>query len=271
MAANAIFRKAAGRALRYAAESVRPLAAEATELRKTELHDFHVEQGAKMVDFAGFSMPLNYEDSIMDSAKHCRQGCSVFDVSHMCGVSFKGKDAVPFLEKLCVADLQNVKPQTGTLSVLTNERGGVKDDSVITKIDENHLYLVVNAGCREKDINHFNEHIKAAQNEGKDVKMHIHEENGIIAVQGPKAQEAMQRLTSANLETLYFSQFAELDLAGAKAWMTRTGYTGEDGFEVALPKESSKDLVNGLLQHGDVRLAGLGARYALFPSFSLLK
>lgn len=175
----------------------------------------------------------------------------------------RGKDAVNFLEGLTVADLQSLQEQSGTLSLMTNEQGGVKDDSVITKIAGDHVYLVVNAGCREKDIEHFKHHVNRAKQEGKDVDMHVHEENGIIAVQGPKAQEAMQTLTSADLETLYFSQFADIPLANSRAWVTRTGYTGEDGFEVALPKESAESLVGGLLKHNDVRLAGLGARDSL--------
>ena len=168
-----------------------------------------------------------------------------------------------FLEKLTVADLQSLTEQTGTLSLLTNENGGVKDDSVITKIASDHVYLVVNAGCREKDISHFKEHVEATKKSGSDVEMQVHEENGIIAVQGPKAQEALQTLTSADLEKLYFSQFANIPLANSKAWVTRTGYTGEDGFEIALPKESAESLVGGLLKHKDVKLAGLGARDSL--------
>lgn len=104
------------------------------ELKKTMLYDYHVENGGKMVPFAGWSMPIQYKDSIMESTINCRSHGSLFDVSHMCGLSLKGPDAIDFLESLVVADIKGLKPGTGTLSVFTNESGGVIDDTVITKV-----------------------------------------------------------------------------------------------------------------------------------------
>ena len=112
----------------------RAFAADAGELKKTVLYDYHVEHGGKMVPFAGWSMPIQYKDSIMESTTHCRSHGSLFDVSHMCGLSLKGPDAIDFLETLVVADIKGLKPGTGTLSVFTNENGGVIDDTVITKV-----------------------------------------------------------------------------------------------------------------------------------------
>lgn len=106
----------------------------AGELKKTPLYDFHVEHGGKMVPFAGWSMPIQYKDSIMESTTNCRTNGSLFDVSHMCGLSLKGPDAIPFLESLVVADIAGLPAGTGTLSVFTNEKGGVIDDTVITKV-----------------------------------------------------------------------------------------------------------------------------------------
>lgn len=108
--------------------------AAAGELKKTMLYDFHVEHGGKMVPFAGWSMPIQYKDSIMESTINCRTHGSLFDVSHMCGLSLKGPDAIDFLETLVVADIKGLPPGTGTLSVFTNENGGVIDDTVITKV-----------------------------------------------------------------------------------------------------------------------------------------
>ena len=108
--------------------------AAAGELKKTMLYDYHVEHGGKMVPFAGWSMPIQYKDSIMDSTINCRSHGSLFDVSHMCGLSLKGPDAIDFLETLVVADIKGLKPGTGTLSVFTNENGGCIDDTVITKV-----------------------------------------------------------------------------------------------------------------------------------------
>ena len=153
------------------------------ELKKTVLYDFHIANGGKMVPFAGWSMPIQYKDSIMDSTVNCRENGSLFDVSHMCGLSLKGKDCIPFLEKLVIADVAGLAPGTGTLTVFTNEKGGAIDDSVITKVKDNHIYLVVNAGCRDKDLAHIEEHMKAYKSKGGDVSWHIHDERSLLALQ----------------------------------------------------------------------------------------
>ena len=153
------------------------------ELKKTVLYDFHVANGGKMVPFAGWGMPIQYKDSIMDSTLNCRQNGSLFDVSHMCGLSLKGKDCIPFLEKLVIADVAGLAPGAGTLTVFTNEKGGAIDDSVITKVKDDHIYLVVNAGCRDKDLAHIEEHMKAFKAKGGDVSWHIHDERSLLALQ----------------------------------------------------------------------------------------
>ena len=161
----------------------RCLASAAADLKKTALHDFHVEHGGKMVPFAGWSMPIQYKDSIMDSTLNCRAAGGLFDVSHMCGLSLKGKDCVPFLETLVIADVAGLKPGTGTLTVFTNEKGGAIDDSVVTKVKDDHIYLVVNAGCRDKDLEHIGKHMEAFKAKGGDVGWHIHDERSLLALQ----------------------------------------------------------------------------------------
>lgn len=153
------------------------------ELKKTALYDFHVAHGGKMVPFAGWSMPIQYKDSIMDSTVNCRENGSLFDVAHMCGLSLKGKDCIPFLEKLVIADVAGLAPGTGTLTVFTNDKGGAIDDSVITKVKDDHIYVVVNAGCRDKDLAHIEEHMKAFKAKGGDVSWHIHDERSLLALQ----------------------------------------------------------------------------------------
>jgi len=153
------------------------------ELKKTVLYDFHVANGGKMVPFAGWGMPIQYKDSIMESTVNCRQNGSLFDVSHMCGFSLKGKDCVPFLEKLVIADVAALAPGTGTLTVFTNEKGGAIDDSVITKVTDDHMYIVVNAGCRDKDLAHIEAHMKSFKAKGGDVSWHIHDERSLLALQ----------------------------------------------------------------------------------------
>ncbi|KAL2341299.1 hypothetical protein Fmac_009239 [Flemingia macrophylla] len=235
------------------------------ELKKTVLYDFHVANGGKMVPFAGWSMPIQYKDSIMDSTLNCRENGSLFDVSHMCGLSLKGKDSVPFLEKLVIADVAGLAPGTGSLTVFTNEKGGAIDDSVITKVKDDHIYLVVNAGCRDKDLAHIEEHMKAFKEKGGDVSWHIHDERSLLALQGPLAAQVLQHLTKEDLSKIFFGQFRVLDINGSQCFLTRTGYTGEDGFEISVPSENAEDLAKAILEksEGKIRLTGLGARDSL--------
>ncbi|KAH8493337.1 hypothetical protein Peur_061836 [Populus x canadensis] len=235
------------------------------ELKKTVLYDFHVANGGKMVPFAGWSMPIQYKDSIMESTVNCRQNGSLFDVSHMCGFSLKGKDCVPFLEKLVIADVAALAPGTGTLTVFTNEKGGAIDDSVITKVTDDHMYIVVNAGCRDKDLAHIEAHMKSFKAKGGDVSWHIHDERSLLALQGPLAAPVLQHLTKEDLSKVYFGEFRITDINGARCFITRTGYTGEDGFEISVPSENAVDLAKAILEksEGKVRLTGLGARDSL--------
>ncbi|KAK6149737.1 hypothetical protein DH2020_017262 [Rehmannia glutinosa] len=226
-----------------------------SDLKKTVLYDFHVANGGKMVPFAGWSMPIQYKDSIMDSTLNCRTNGSLFDVSHMCGLSLKGKDCIPFLEKLVVADVAGLAPGTGTLTVFTNEK----------EVTDDHIYLVVNAGCRDKDLAHIEEHMKAFTSKGGDVSWHIHDERSLLALQGPLAAPVLQHLMKDDLSKIYFSDFRVLDINGAPCYLTRTGYTGEDGFEISVPSENAVDLAKAILDksEGKVRLTGLGARDSL--------
>ncbi|KAL5730009.1 aminomethyltransferase [Ranunculus cassubicifolius] len=235
------------------------------ELKKTALYDFHVANGGKMVPFAGWSMPIQYKDSIMDSTLNCRENGSLFDVSHMCGLSLKGKDSIPFLEKLVIGDIAALAPGTGTLSVFTNEKGGSIDDTVITKVTDDHVYLVVNAGCREKDLEHIDGHMKVFTAKGGDVSWHIHDERSLLALQGPLAGSTLQHLTKEDVSKIYFGEFRVMDVNGVVCFITRTGYTGEDGFEISVPSENTLDLTKALLEksEGKIRLTGLGARDSL--------
>lgn len=236
---------------------------EQAELLKTPLYDFHVEHGGKMVPFAGWSMPIQYKDSIMASAKHCREHASLFDVSHMCGLTLKGKDTIPFLEKLVVGDIVGIAPGSGSLSVFTNEKGGIIDDTVITKVTDEEIYLVVNAGCREKDIEHIGSHLKAFKASGGKVDMILHDDRSLLALQGPAAVEALQPLVDEDLSKVYFSDFRKLDIKGHPSYLTRTGYTGEDGFELSIPNDKAVEIAEALMKNPRVQMCGLGARDSL--------
>ena len=133
--------------------------------------------------FAGWSMPIQYKDSIMESTVNCRTNGGLFDVAHMCGLSLKGRGAIPFLESLVIADVAGLKDGTGTLTVFTNEKGGAIDDSIVTKVTDQHIYLVVNAGCRDKDLAHIEAHMEAFNKKDGDVKWHIHDERSLLALQ----------------------------------------------------------------------------------------
>ncbi|GMH35583.1 hypothetical protein BSKO_03451 [Bryopsis sp. KO-2023] len=237
------------------------LATNPEDLKKTPLHDFHVKNGGKMVDFAGWSMPLQYDKTVMESSKHCRSDALVFDVAHMCGLSLKGKDAVPFLEKLVVGDVGAMKAGTGSLTVFTNEKGGIIDDSVITKVADDDIYVVVNAGRRDVDLAHIQAHLD--KNSSMDVGMTVHDDRGLLALQGPKAAGVLQKMTDFDLSKLFFGMFTKTDVGGVPVWITRTGYTGEDGFELSIPGEGLETLASKMIANPEVWLGGLGARDAL--------
>lgn len=226
-----------------------------------------------MVDFAGYLMPVEYVRkgsphalSIIDSTKWTRESASLFDVSHMCSIRWTGSDAIDFVERITTADVQGLPRMRGTLSVILNEAGGVIDDTMVSKIysDEHgeHVYQVVNAGCADKDLKHFDEQLGKF---GGNVKMEVMWDNrGLFALQGPKAVEVLQRLSpSADLKSVAFGESLWLTVDGTKCFVTRCGYTGEDGFEVFVPGESAAKIWKKLAGEPEVRLAALGARDAL--------
>merc|ERR1712087_207359 len=235
-----------------------------SDLMKTVLYDFHVGNGAKMVPFAGYSMPIQYKDSIMDSTTYCRDQGSIFDVSHMLGITLSGKDAVPFIETLICSDIGALPDGSGCLSILMNDKGGAIDDTVITKVSGDKVYFVVNAGNREKDLTHINAHLAEWKAQGKDVSLTTHEDRSLFAVQGPEAAATLQKLVDVDLSKMYFSYFTVADIKGVKdCFITRTGYTGEDGFEISIPNEGAIKIMDSLLASGSLIPAGLGARDSL--------
>jgi len=179
----------------------------------------------------------------------------------MCGLSLKGKDAVPFLEKLVVGDIEGLGAGRSTLSVFTNEKGGIIDDTVITKVAADDLYLVVNAGRRKEDLAHLEGHL--SNNSQMDVQMTVHDDRGLLALQGPIASKVVSSLVETDLSKFFFGSFAKMDVAGVPCWVTRTGYTGEDGFELSVPANELENLAKKFMSSGDVWLGGLGARDAL--------
>ncbi|KAF8959638.1 hypothetical protein BDZ97DRAFT_1906148 [Flammula alnicola] len=238
-------------------------------LRKTGLYDFHVHRGAKMVPFAGYSMPLTYADvGQIASHNYVRKNVGIFDVGHMVQSNFRGKTATEFLEWLTPSSLASLKPYSSTLSVLLNEKGGIIDDTIVTKHASDAFYVVTNAGRRDRDLAWFKEKVEEwnSSDKGKDgpVEHEVLEDWGLVALQGkgPEAASYLQSLTSFDLKQLTFGTSAFVPIEGFNLHIARGGYTGEDGFEISIPPSQTVEVAT-LLSKPPVELIGLGARDSL--------
>lgn len=161
--------------------------------KKTCLFDFHVDKGGKIVDFAGFLMPVQYKDqNIIESHLHTRSKCSLFDVSHMMQTRVYGKDRFKFIERLVVGDIKGLKPDNGTLTVFTNDNGGIIDDLIVNNTSLNYLYIVSNAGCADKDLKHLRNCEEQMKSEKADVSLELIEDRGLLALQGPAMAQVLQ-------------------------------------------------------------------------------
>jgi len=227
----------------------------AAELRHTPLHDLHIELGAKMVPFAGYDMPVNYPDGIIAEHKHCRSAAALFDVSHMGQLRLVGPDAAAALETLVPVDVVDLGVLKQRYALFTNAQGGILDDLMITR-READLLLIVNASCKEADTRHLVTQL------GTRCTVVPMPERALLALQGPKAVNALARL-NPDAAKLVFMTGSELRLAGAACFVTRSGYTGEDGFEISVPADDAVVLAKALLHEPEVKPAGLGARDTL--------
>nr|CAG4636971.1 EOG090X057R [Ceriodaphnia reticulata] len=245
----------------------RLFASDANVPKKTCLYDLNVKHQGKMVEFAGYLMPVQYgSEGIAGSHKHTRSHCSLFDVSHMLQTYIHGKDKVKFMESIMVGDIQSLPDNHGTLSVFTTETGGIIDDFIVTKTSLDYLYVVSNAGCRDKDLSLLNSTLTQAKKNGLDVDIEILEERGLLAVQGPLMVSILQPHVDIPLNQLYFMTTSVATVCGVpNCRVTRCGYTGEDGVEISVPPEAAADIVEKLLNssNGALKLAGLGARDSL--------
>uniref|UniRef100_A0A672PCM5 Aminomethyltransferase n=1 Tax=Sinocyclocheilus grahami TaxID=75366 RepID=A0A672PCM5_SINGR len=232
-------------------------------LKKTPLYEFHRAQGGKMVEFAGWSMPVQYKDSHINSHMHTRQHCSIFDVSHMLQTKVYGRDGVKFIESLIVGDIVELKDNQGTLSLFTNAKGGIMDDLIVTKTDQGYLYVVSNAGCADKDSAHMQARLQEFKAAGHDVDLEFMEES-LIALQGPSMAQVLQKGVGDDLRKLTFMTSVLTPVFGIQGCrVTRCGYTGEDGVEISVPSGDVVSLTEKLLADTEVKLAGLGARDSL--------
>jgi len=235
------------------------------EPQKTVLYDFHVQNGGKIVDFAGWLMPVQYKDlGIQESHIHTRTNCSLFDVSHMMQTRVYGKDRFKYIESLVVSDIHGLKPNSGTLTVFTNEKGGIIDDLIVSNTSLDYLYIVSNAGCATKDFAHLKQKEQEMRAKKMDVKLERIEDYGLLALQGPKMHEVLQKGVKFDMKKLPFMNTIEGSVFGIdKCRVTRCGYTGEDGVEISVPKDRAAELAYKLLEFPECKLAGLGARDTL--------
>ena len=219
-------------------------------LRRTPLHERHVALGARMVPFAGWEMPVQYEGVIQEH-RAVREDCGAFDVSHMGELEVEGPRARELLQALLSNDLDRVEPGGAQYTLLTNEQGGIVDDLIVYELDPFRFLLIVNASNREIDFNWLRER----EVPGSDVR-DISDEYGLIAVQGPRTLERLE------LPTAPAFTFAEGEVAGITCMVNRTGYTGEEGVELLVMADETAALWDAVLDRG-AKPCGLGARDSL--------
>ncbi|HEX6960142.1 MAG TPA: glycine cleavage system aminomethyltransferase GcvT [Ferrovibrio sp.] len=226
----------------------------AENLKTTPLHALHRELGARMVPFAGYEMPVQYPTGILTEHKHTRAAAGLFDVSHMGQVRIAGADPAKALEALVPGDLIALDVGRMRYTVFTNDAAGILDDLMVNKRDRD-LFVIVNAACKEQDIAHMRSNLKGCEVE------HL-QDRALLALQGPQAVAVLARLNSA-LPAMSFGMGATLALGKFEGFVTRSGYTGEDGFEISVPDSQAEELARWLLAQPEVKPIGLGARDSL--------
>ena len=224
-------------------------------LLTTPLDALHRELGAKMVPFAGYDMPVQYPAGIIKEHLQTREAAGLFDVSHMGQVVIEGPGTAAMLETLVPADIEGLGIDRQTYALLTNDEGGVLDDLIITRWAEDKFFLVVNAACKEQDIAHLQAHLSGQS-------MTVLGEQALLALQGPAAREVMQDLCP-NAGEMVFLQGCHSTIDGAAVYVTCSGYTGEDGFEISVPASHADALARKILAFDQVKAIGLGARDSL--------
>lgn len=226
-----------------------------TPLLTTPLHALHIELGAKMVPFGGYDMPVQYATGILAEHKHTRAAAGLFDVSHMGQVVLSGPGADAALETLVPVDIVDLAVGKQRYALFTNEQGGILDDLMVTR-RANDLFLVVNAACKTQDIAHLQARI------GHLCTVTPLPDQALLALQGPEAVTALARLNDG-VRQLVFMTGGHFSLDGIDCFVTRSGYTGEDGFEISVPAAHAEQLARALLAQPEVKPIGLGARDTL--------
>jgi aminomethyltransferase len=236
------------------------MTAAATPLQKTPLNSVHRKLGAKMVDFGGWDMPVQYS-GILDEHHAIRRAVGLFDVSHMGEIEIQGSDAFSFTDSITTNAVAKLKIGQAQYSGLLYEHGGFVDDILVHKVADDHYFLCVNASNQEKDFEHI-----VAQNRTAAKVEFASPRYAQLAIQGPKALETLQKLTKTELAPIAYYHFADGQVSGTPARIARTGYTGEDGFEIYIAPEQAERIWNQILDAGQefgIKPCGLGARNTL--------
>ena len=223
------------------------------------LDGWHRAHGGRMVEFAGYWMPVQFE-GIMAEHLWTRESAGLFDVSHMGQITYRGEGLVPALEAMMPADIAGLALNRARYSLLLDENGGILDDLMLTRLpadeDGERIYMVVNGATKYDDIAHMLDHLP------DDITLNLMEDHALLALQGPKAVDALVRLVPG-VDALVFMQAAPFTWQGHDLWVSRSGYTGEDGFEISIPAEAAEAFADALLEQPEVKPIGLGARDSL--------
>lgn len=229
----------------------------AAALAKTPLHQLHLSLGARMVPFAGYEMPLQYQRGILNEHLHTRAAATLFDVSHMGQAFLHGADATRALERVTPADVLGLRDGAMRYGLLLNDTGGIKDDFMVARLPQRGaLYLVVNASTKDADFAYLETRLSG------EITIEPQQNRALLALQGPKSASILSRHTQP-ITALGFMKLVETEVAGAPAIITRSGYTGEDGFEISITASDAERVACALLDEPEVLPAGLGARDTL--------
>lgn len=223
-------------------------------MKKTPLYNLHVEAGARMVEFAGYEMPVQYALGVKKEHLWVRENAGLFDVSHMGQVLLSGEKVKEKLETILPVDVLDLPQNTQRYGLFTTESGGISDDLMFANWGD-EVFVVVNAACKEQDIAHLVSSLP-------DCQVSVVEDRALLALQGPKAREVMSGLVPG-VADMVFMQSLKFDWQGVELWISCSGYTGEDGYEISVPQEKASELANALVSSEWVEWIGLGARDSL--------
>ena len=227
-----------------------------TEIRTTPFHKMHVNAEAKMVPFAGYEMPVSYPLGIKKEHNHTRERAGLFDVSHMGQIRLSGEHAMSALESLVPVDIIDLPLMRTRYALFTTENGGVLDDLMVTNLGDNDLFLVVNAACKEADYDHLKNHL------GASCEIEFYDDLALLALQGPKAAMVLSEFVPS-VKEMTFMTAKQTMLNDIDCFITRSGYTGEDGYEISVSAKDAESLASSLLSSEEVEWVGLGARDSL--------